>query len=313
MAAGVLGSLVPDLYLWLALRFVAGAMSLGYNNVLSVYKTELTGGKWRSRAGHYFGESFWNVGLIVLGTLAYFIRNMRTLELVVGLSASPFILGWLLMPESPRWQLVKGRKKEAKRTMRMICRVNRRSTRGLDEFVDNFRDHARQDREEEERGGFLLPMKTVWDLFRYPATRRNTILMSYCWLSFSMGYFGLIYNTPAFDWSPFLVFMFPAFLILPLCVVEPYFENRFGRKPMLSFTLIGAGLALFVTLLFPRGSLGIVVFAWAGTVSCSVAFGAGYTYTKDLFPTTHRTSALGTASASARIGSIISPFIALSR
>ncbi len=50
--------------------------------------------------------------------------------------------------------------------------------------------------------------------------------MCYSWLSFSMGYFGLIYNTPAFDWSPFLVFMFPAFLILPLCFVEPYLENK---------------------------------------------------------------------------------------
>ncbi len=82
---------------------------------------------------------------------------------------------------------------------------------------------------------------------------------------------------------------------------------------MLSFSLLLAGLALFGTLLFPSGSLGIVVLAWTGTIPCSVAFGAGYVFTKDLFPTTHRTSALGTASASARIGSIISPFIALSR
>ena len=117
-----MGSQAASLPAWLCLRFVAGAMSLGYNNVLSVYKTELTSGSWRSKAGHYFGETFWycfdtvsienygrfflctprNLGLIVLGGLAYFVRNMRTLELIVGLSASPFLLGWILMPESPR-------------------------------------------------------------------------------------------------------------------------------------------------------------------------------------------------------------------
>jgi nucleoside recognition membrane protein YjiH len=36
-----------------------------------------------------------------------------------------------------------------------------------------------------------------------------------------------------------------------------------------------------------------------------------YTYTKELFPTTLRTTALGTASATARVGVLSSPFIAM--
>ncbi len=44
-----MGSQAASLPAWLCLRFVAGAMSLVYNNVLSVYMTELTSGSWRSK------------------------------------------------------------------------------------------------------------------------------------------------------------------------------------------------------------------------------------------------------------------------
>jgi putative MFS transporter len=92
--------------------------------------------------------------------------------------------------------------------------------------------------------------------------------------------------------------------------VEPHLENWLGRKAMLTFSLTFSGLMLFGTMLFPDGSLGIIILAWVGTFFCGVAFGAGYTYTKELYPTTLRTTALGTASAAARVGSILSPLMA---
>jgi len=78
--------------MWLCLRFCCGAVSLGYNNVLSVYITELTSGVWRSRVGHFFGESCWNAGIVALGILAYFVRDMIAMELIIGLTGIPFLL-----------------------------------------------------------------------------------------------------------------------------------------------------------------------------------------------------------------------------
>jgi len=177
--------------------------------------------------------------------------------------------------------------------------MNKLPQEPADAFVDNF-----QLDEYAAKGGSML------DLVRYPATRRNSLIMCLCWLAFSMGYFGLFYNTPAFQWNPFLVFMFPAFLALPMNFIEPHLENYIGRKAMLTSTLIASGLLLFVTLAFPEGSGWIIGLAWAGTLFCGAAFGAGYTFTKELYPTTLRTTALGTASAAARLGSILSPLVA---
>jgi hypothetical protein len=96
----------------------------------------------------------------------------------------------------------KERKAQARPIIHKICRINKRPLDPADAFVDSFTLGR------EERGGGLV------DLFRLPATRRNTLLMSFCWLAFSMGYFGLFYNTPSFNWDPFVVFMFPAFLVM---------------------------------------------------------------------------------------------------
>ena len=47
-----------------------------------------------------------------------------------------------------------------------------------------------------------------------------------------------------------------------------------------------------------------------GTTVCNAAFDTGYIFSKELFPTILRTSALSTASAFARIGSLLTPLVA---
>ena len=44
----------------------------------------------------------------------------------------------------------------------------------------------------------------------------------------------------------------------------------------ITFTL---GLLLLLTMVVPKG-VAVIILAWIGTISCSIAFGAGYTYTK---------------------------------
>ncbi len=51
------------------------------------------------------------------------------------------------------------------------------------------------------------------------------------------------------------------------------------------------------------------VLSIAGTKFVSLAFDCGYIFTKELFPTVLRTSALSSASAAARIGSLLAPLI----
>ncbi len=141
--------------------------------------------------------------------------------------------------------------------------------------------------------------------------RRNQLILCGCWLSFSMGYFGLSYNTPAFALNPFLVFSIPGMIAFCFSFAQPFMENYFGRKMILMVSLITTGVLLLITLAFPSGSVGITICAVIGNVIAGAAFGVGYTFTKEVMPTVVRTTALSTASASARIGSMLSPVIGM--
>ncbi len=48
-----------------------------------------------------------------------------------------------------------------------------------------------------------------------------------------------------------------------------------------------------------------------GTTVCNAAFDTGYMFVPELFPTVVRTSAVSAASSSARIGSLLTPLIAI--
>ena len=98
-----------------------------------------------------------------------------------------------------------------------------------------------------------VKMGTFKDLIRYPSIRRNAFCMTLCWFAFSMGYFGLVYNTPAFDWNIYLVFICPTFFTLPWCLFQPVIENKCGRKPLVTFPCLFAGILLLLTMVVPEG------------------------------------------------------------
>ena len=85
----------------------------------------------------------------------------------------------------------------------------------------------------------------------FSATRRNALCMTFCWFAFCMGYFGLVYNTPTFDWNIYLVFVFPTFGLIPIVLLQPWVENKFGRKPMVTFALLIAGTQCWNLTIFP--------------------------------------------------------------
>ena len=59
---------------------------------------------------------------------------------------------------------------------------------------------------------------------RYPGLRRNFISMCFCWFSFSMGYFGLMYNMPAREGSVYLLFIMPSIFHIVTLPLYPYLQ-----------------------------------------------------------------------------------------
>lgn len=88
--------------------------------------------------------------------------------------------------------------------------------------------------------------------------------------------------------------------------------DRIGRKPILTFSQLLAGLTCIVAAFLSSDDLqglrnGLTL---AGKFGCSASFAIVYLYTAELYPTVIRNSALGAASMVARIGGIAAPLLA---
>ena len=119
------------------------------------------------------------VGEMVLGLFAFFIRDYVTLQWVMSAICFIQLPLWLLMPESPRWLLSKGRLEEARKVMERAARWNSKT---VDLSAIKHQVEDKPDLHTEL--GFL-------DLFRSRDILIITAVMFFNWPIITMGYFGL--------------------------------------------------------------------------------------------------------------------------
>jgi len=302
MVAGTGGYFISNPYVWLAVRVLCGAAAIGFTTVGRVYRLELTSGKWKSKSTHYFANVPWLVGRIIVVGLVYIIPNMMSYELLVGLLAVPTMIMWFTLPESPRWLLGTGRMKEAKEVYRGACKWNKVPLERVDLITIPAQSKS-------------TSKAYIHHFFQYPAIRRNSIILCWCWFAISNGFYGLVFNTPSFDANIYLVFAIPPLLNLPLCFLLPYLENKIGRKPMFTGFLVFPGLFLMLLAFLPNGEGAtkwlIIAVCWFVQLCSSSNMNVAYTFTQELYPTTHRTMAVSMASTCARIGALVSSAVAM--
>ena len=107
--------------------------------------------------------------------------------------------------------LAKGNVKAARGIVRKISRVNSNSS----DKIENIKNNTKNVRQ-----------GTLKDILKMSGMRRNLLLLCLYWFGNSMGAYGLIFYTPSFDWSVYLVFVFPSFINIPMLFVTPFLENR---------------------------------------------------------------------------------------
>ncbi|XP_064606001.1 organic cation transporter protein-like [Liolophura sinensis] len=246
-------------------------------------------------------EVFYTFGEMLLAGVAYFVRDWRYLQMAISLPAILFLPYWWIIPESPRWLLTKGRRKQAYAVIQKAAVVNKvRLPPGL-------LDRQVQVKE--------APKSKIWLLFSRKILLVRSVVLFFNWCVCSLVYYGLTLNSGYLYGDLHLNFFLSVLTeFISYCLCIPLLD-RLGRRTLHCSAMLTSGLACCSTILtvlyLPEDRQWVTtILAMVGKLGASAAFAVVFIYSSEIFPTILRSGGVGIGSMFARIGALAAPYIA---
>ncbi|CAN7976725.1 unnamed protein product, partial [Ixodes persulcatus] len=135
--------------------------------------------------------------------------------------------------------------------------------------------------------------------------------LTLCRLVNAMVYYGLSLSAEDLAGSTYKNFIFLALIEFPGVVLSVLALRFFGRRYVLSFYLIVAGIFCAIVPIVPDDIQWLTTtLVIIGKCNITASFAVIYLYSAEVFPTSHRNTGIGIGSMSARLGTIAAPFVA---
>lgn len=300
-AASSIGVAWADSFVFFViLRFFTGISISGLFLAIFVLGMELVGPSKRMFVGIVV-EVFWAGGVMILGVIAYFVRDWNILQMSVSFPTLLMFSYWWLIPESPRWLLARGHNDKAEAIIRHAAKVNGVT---IPEKVLN-KIELEEDTKKE----------SLCVAFTSPRFMMRLVILCYNWLVSAMVYYGLSLNSGNLAGNIYINFELMALVEIFGYVICLLGLNRIGRRNLhIPSMLVGGGacLSTIFPVLYANASLEWIniVLALVGKCGAAAAFAIIYIYSAELFPTVLRNSLMGVTCLFARAGGMISPYIA---
>ncbi|XP_059085438.1 organic cation transporter protein-like isoform X2 [Tigriopus californicus] len=290
----LIGSFMNSYWPFLVVRFMTGIGAKGLFMLPFIFVIENTGKEYRAFYGVLIQIPY-ALGEMFVGLMAYLMQDWRTFQMTLAILV--FLLAglWIVMPESPRWLISKGRMEKARVILTKAARMNRKTIPIQDLLI------LEEDHVEENLG--------VWSLFSGWIVTKVTLIMFINWIVATMAFYGLSLNSVNLGGDIYVNFILSALIEIPSYIFVVLVMDGFGRKTILIFCQILAG-ATCIAAGFVQQNWLITTLTLIGKFGASASFSIVYLYTAELYPTIIRNSAVGASSMVARIGSIIAPLLA---
>ncbi|MFD2418896.1 MFS transporter [Amycolatopsis pigmentata] len=304
----LLGAFSTNVWMLVGCRFAAGLGIGGELPLADAYLADMLPSHARGRATAwaytigFFGvpaAGFLAMGLVGRAPLG--VAGWRWLFVVGALGAAIVWLARTRLPESPRWLSARNRHDEAEEVLR---RLESSAKTPLPE-LEAGHEHPADPRP--ERVGALLSVR--W--------RRRTVMLSVFQLLQTFGYYGfgslvpIILAAKGFDLTHSLTYSALTFVGYPIgsALSIPVME-RLQRKWLIvgsAFLMAVFGLAFG----YSANGAAIAVLGFCYTATSNVFSNAFHTYQAELFPTSLRATASGSAYSLSRLATAAMPFILL--
>lgn len=296
--------------MFLVLEFLDAGLGSGTFMGAFVLGMELVGPSKRTFGGTVIMCCF-TIGNILLGSIAMLTRNFR---IILRFSYAPalFVISYFwLIPESSRWLMIVGRKREAVNVILRAAQVNR--VKISDKMLKQLHDHCSS--VGSDRVNVVRSRSGISALFNSKKLLLRTVSCCFCWLVNAFVAYGLTVNSVGLAGSKYANFMLISLVEIPAYILTYFIMGRVGRRWSLCGTMLLSGMACLGTLLVEpqsvedtnASSIGQLVLYLVGKFAITSSFSILYVYTTEIFPTSMRNGLMSTCSMIGRVGSMLAP------
>eukprot|EP00057_Strongylocentrotus_purpuratus_P024812 XP_011679286.1 PREDICTED: organic cation transporter-like protein isoform X1 [Strongylocentrotus purpuratus] len=300
---GIGAAFSPNYITFVVMRTIEAAACFGFALTSYVIGTEFVGPSKRAFVSVMLTAVF-PLGYILLTFYAYLINNWRHLLLALHLTFALYFFFYPFIPESVRWQISKGRYKEAQATVKRVAKINK--VKLTDDFFYQHNFYRTRETTNPERNHD----PNLIDLFRTPVLRKRMIVLISVWMTNNLIFYGLHLSTGSFGVNIYLSFLISAVVEIVAMIICILVIERVGRRYSLIACLAISGIASCIAIFIHVGAAKTGV-AMVGKFGIAGSWAIGLIYPFEILPTVTRSVGIGICSSASRVVAIATPLMLL--
>uniref|UniRef100_A0A5F9CXD5 Solute carrier family 22 member 24 n=1 Tax=Oryctolagus cuniculus TaxID=9986 RepID=A0A5F9CXD5_RABIT len=293
----------PTFLIFCILRFLAG-----FSVIIVLSNSSILASEWAVTNSQHIGVTLLlcahSIGQILLGGLAFAIRDWHTLHLTASIPL--FVLSLLSrrLVESARWLITTNQLVEATKALRRVAHINGKESAGEILTLEFVRSTMKEEMDKASTKPSMVEM------FHAHKLRMRIFYISLLRLGTTVPFYGLILNLQELGSSTFMFqILFGAVTFISRCIIlliTKYMDRRISQS-LFSFL---AGLCILVnTFLFKEMQTLRVILATLGIGAVSASTTTFAVQYAELIPTICRSTVAGINNVFSRTGAVLAPLL----
>ena len=243
----------------------------------------------------------WSASYFLLIALSYIVHDWQYIYIGITATSATNLLPLIILPESPRFHLVRGMDKEAKKTLESLSRITGNYI-SMDKI--NLIHTARPQ-------NFFGQIR---DFKIYPTMLKETLINMFSWFFISVITHSYHYSWNKIGSNIYASYAFAAMGEVIVFLTTVPICNFLGRKNtaifFLTFTVLGNLVAMINVKIYQEWTLEFIGSIVA-SMSITSVFSMMYLMTIERTPTSHSGMVLSLGSSMARLGAVAGPQLIL--